>query len=96
MPSNRGATSLKSKRRRGDKMHEFDTLPAELRTWVASAMLPWRPKSVQRTFKRALARTQSTHLALRELDRIERKLIAKDVREIWGAAHPEASADARP
>ncbi len=96
MPSNRGMTSLRSRRRRGDKMREFDRLPAELRTWVASAILPWRPESVQRTFRRALARTRCTHLALRELDRIERKLIAKDVRAVWGAAHPGASGDARP
>lgn len=94
--SNRGATSLKRRRHRGDKMREFDGLPAELRVWVASAILPWRPRSVLRAFERAFARTHCTDRALSELDRIERNLIARDVRKVWGTDHPAASARSRP
>ena len=90
MPTNRGVTSLKRRKHTGNSMREFDGLPTELRAWVASASLPWRPKSVRRAFDRALSRTQSTTLALRELDRIERNMIARDVRKIWGADHPDA------
>lgn len=74
-------------------MREFDRLPAELRAWLATAALPWRPGSAQRTFARALARTRDTACALRELDRIEARLIAKDVRKVWGEDHPAATPD---
>ncbi|ESQ13778.1 MAG: hypothetical protein JKP98_25960 [Rhodobacteraceae bacterium] len=48
MARNRGATSLRRKRRSEDPMREFDRLPANLRAWLANAILPWRPRSVQR------------------------------------------------
>ena len=92
MPSNRGATSLKRRWRSGDKMREFDRLPAELRAWLSCAALPWGTRSAKRTFARAMARTRDTALALRELDRIEARLIAKDARKIWGEDHPGVTA----
>ena len=88
MPSNRGTTSLKRARRRGQPMHDFDALPAELRAWLATAMLPWHPKSARRAFLKALARTQDPTRALTELDRIQAKLVARDVSRIWGPDHP--------
>ena len=96
MSPNRGKTSLKRKRRRGDPMQEYDRLPAELRTWVAAASLPWRPRSVLRTYRRALARTQDAATALQELDRVQDRLIAKDARKIWGREHPSAGQETRP
>lgn len=36
---NRGATSLRRKRRRGDPMRDYDRLPPELRCWLADAAL---------------------------------------------------------
>ena len=75
-------------------MHEFDRLPSELRTWLASAMLPWRPKSVQRKYSEALERTRDEKQALQELDRIQKRLIAKDARQIWGSDHPDALSEA--
>ena len=92
MRSNQGRTSLKRRRRQTDSMQEFDRLPAELRNWLATAMLPWRPRSVQRTFSKALARTHNKDRALAELDKIEMRLIARDVRKIWGDDHPSAIA----
>lgn len=88
---NRGATSLKLKRRNEDPMREFDRLPAELRAWLAAAILPWRPRSVRRAFDRALARTQDRTSALKELDRLQAQLVAKDARKVWSADHPVAS-----
>ena len=40
-------------------MREFDRLPADLRIWLTSAVLPWGPRSVHRTYTKALARTES-------------------------------------
>lgn len=64
-------------------MREYDQLPPELRTWLSGAVLPWRPKSVQKAFEKAFARTGDRVRALAELDRIEAKLIAKDANKVW-------------
>ncbi|MEL7093266.1 MAG: DUF6525 family protein [Pseudomonadota bacterium] len=90
MPTNRGATSLKSRRRAADPMREFDALPPELRQWVADGLRPWRAGSVRKTYASAIARTGDAQSALAELDRIERAAVARDARKIWGADHPEA------
>lgn len=90
MSRNRGRTSLKCKRRSADPMRDYDRLPAELRGWLASAVLPWRPQSVRRAYDRAVARTQNPALALRELDRLQAQLVARDAGKIWGMAHPAA------
>ena len=71
-------------------MSDFDRLPRELRTWIATADLPWRPKSVQRSFDRAFSRTGDLMKALEELDRLQRRLASKDARTIWGENHPQA------
>lgn len=91
MAGNRGATSLRLKRRREDPMREFDRLPAELRAWLSAAALPWRPRSVRRAFDKAYARTQDTARAIKELDQLQDRLIAKDVQKVWGHDHPLAS-----
>lgn len=90
MPTNRGNTSLKRRRRSGDGMKDFDRLSPRLRTWLASAMLPWRPRSVERTYAKVFARTQSADQALQELDRIQKSLIARDGRKVWGEDYPTA------
>ena len=95
-PTNRGRTTLKRRRRDGRGMEEFDRLPAELRTWLASAALPWRPQSVKRAFAKAYARTGDRQSALRELDAMQRRLIAKDARKVWGADHPVTANETAP
>ena len=90
MPSNRGKTSLKRKRRTRGGMKEFDRLPPQLRTWLASATLPWGPRSVERTYAKALARTQCADQALQELDRLQKCIVARDSRKIWGKDYPIA------
>jgi len=75
-------------------MHEFDRLPKELRGWLATADLPWRPRSVRRSFERYVSQTGDRKKALVELDRLQRRLIAKDAQKIWGENHPDASCGA--
>jgi len=91
MRGNRGKTNLKLKRRNEDPMREYDRLPADLRALLASAVLPWRPRSVRAAFERALARTKDHSRALEELDQLQDSLVAKDARDIWGPAYPYTS-----
>ncbi len=91
MRGNRGQTGLRLKRRNEDPMREYDRLPAELRAWLAAAVLPWRPQSVRRAFERAVARTRDRARALEELDRLQDKLVAKDARQVWGQEYPYVS-----
>lgn len=93
MAGNRGSTSLRMKRRREDPMREFDRLPAELRAWCATALLPWRPRSVLRAFNRALSQGRDIPGALDTLTRLERRQVARDTRNVWGTAHPFANTD---
>lgn len=95
MNRNLGHTSLRRRPRRGDPMSDFDRLPFELRVWLASAVLPWRPSSVHRAYSRVLASTKDSARALDELNRIERRLIAKDARRVWGPEYPCGPAENR-
>ena len=72
-------------------MSEFDRLPAELRLWLARAILPWRPRSVRLVYERALARTRNPTCALQELDHLQERLVAQDARMVWGRHHPSAA-----
>lgn len=94
--TNLGATSLRRRRRARDPMRDFDALPPGLRRWLASAVLPWAPRSVGRAFDRALARTRDEARALAELDRVERRLVARDAACIWGREHPMAAEGEEP
>ncbi|MEM1313419.1 MAG: DUF6525 family protein [Pseudomonadota bacterium] len=88
MRGNRGATSLRRRRGARDPMREFDRLPAELRAWLAGALLPWGPRSARRAYERAVARTGDRARALEELDRLQARLIARDVAAVWDGEHP--------
>ena len=90
MSRNRGKTSLRCKRRSENPMAEYDRLPAELRHWLAGAVLPWRAQSVRRAFDSALARTGSRAEALKALDALQDRPVARDAQKIWGQAHPAA------
>lgn len=95
MGRNRGQTSLKCRPRAGDPMRDFDSLPKELRLWIAEADLPWRPKSVRRSFERAMTRTGDKQKALEELGALQRRLVAQDVAKVWGRSHPDATPPSR-
>lgn len=91
MPGNRGTTTLKCKRHNRNRMSEFDRLPAELRIWVAGAVLPWRAGSVKSAYDKALSRHGDKQRALQELDALQAALVAKDASRVWGQDHPNAS-----
>ena len=78
MRRNLGQTNLRKRRRQVDPMREFDRLPPQLRTWLAQAALPWRPKSVQRAYQKALARTGDHGSAIAELERLQVQQLEKD------------------
>lgn len=88
--TNRGATSLKLRRRSEDPMREYDRLPHELRVWLSGAVLPWRPRSVRRAFDKALTQTRDRHAALARLCQMEQRMIARDAAGVWGPDHPAA------
>ena len=90
MAGNLGNTSLKCKQRNEDSMHQFARLPQGLRTWSSTAELPWRPKSVHKTFNRILSQTGSFEKAIEELNRVQQRLVSKDSKKVWGKAHPNA------
>ena len=72
-------------------MDTYDRLPSELRNWVASAHLPWSPGSVRRAYAKALSQTGDGAQALQQLETLQRKQIARDVKRIWGDDHPSAA-----
>lgn len=87
--NNLGNTTLKRKRRDENSLLDYDRLPKNLRTWIANAELPWRPKSVLRAYERAYTKTGSIEEALFELSRLQHKLISRDACIIWGKNYPK-------
>jgi hypothetical protein len=82
------ATSLK-RRPRTDPMRAYDALPAEVRQWLAGAVLPWSAQSVRKLWMRALRAAKGDRQAARDaLARAERQRLERDVPRIWGKAHP--------
>lgn len=82
------ATSLK-RRPRGDPMRAYDSLPADLRQWLANAVLPWSAASVRKAWLKALKTARGDRRAARAaLSEIERRRLERDVARIWGQAHP--------
>lgn len=61
-----------------DPMAEFDRLPADLRRWLAGAILPWSPRSAHRAYLRALAEVQVPAAALSRLDALQAARLARD------------------
>lgn len=75
---NLGATSLRQKRRTGDPMETYDTLPQPLRHWLAQASLPWSPTSARRIWSRAHAKGRSLDDTLHALSLAEARTLARD------------------
>lgn len=82
-------STLRRRARAADPMAAYDRLPAELRDWLASAALPWSPRSALRAWRAALARAGGDPDRARVvLSETERRQIARDAARIWGPAHP--------
>jgi len=78
MSRNLGQCSLRRKRRKGDPMDAFDSLPAPVRQWVAQAALPWSPTSVRRIWSKSRAKGLSDDEALLSLAQAEARTLARD------------------
>lgn len=89
--SGNARSSLTRRRRADDPMAAYDRLPPELRRWLAQAALPWSPRSALRLWRKSLSlHAGDTATALQHLSRVERERLGRDVRRIWGDAHPAA------
>lgn len=86
-------TSLK-RRASGDPMTRYDSLPQELRGWLATAALPWSATSALRLWRRAMADCACPDHARTCLCAAEARLLAKDAPGIWGVSYPANSTDA--
>ncbi|RPE71781.1 hypothetical protein EDD53_0909 [Pacificibacter maritimus] len=72
-------TSLKRRVRKGDSMVDYDQLPAELRSWLMHAALPWSPRSVLKSWQKSLqANNGNAEAAKQNLTHIERKILKRD------------------
>ncbi|WP_087213347.1 DUF6525 family protein [Yoonia vestfoldensis] len=80
------ATTLRGKPR-PDPMRDYDALPPPLRQWLATARLPWSPRSARRIWSK---HGGDATAALASLDRAERATLARDIPKTWGKSHPAA------
>ena len=78
MSGNLGQSALRRKRRAGNPMDLYDTLPAPLRQWLSQAALPWSPASARRIWSTSRAQGLSAEEALQALSRAEEKTLQKD------------------
>tara|TARA_R110000787_G_scaffold22862_1_gene66004 strand:- start:1178 stop:1480 length:303 start_codon:yes stop_codon:yes gene_type:complete len=76
--TNRGATSLRTRRRNEDPMQAYDALPAPVRSWLSQAALPWSPASCRKILRQARLRGEGLEDVLARLDRAQRNTLARD------------------
>jgi hypothetical protein len=70
-------------------MQAYDALPADLRQWLADAVLPWSAESARRVWAKALKSARGDRQAAQAaLSALERKRLKRDVARVWGKAHP--------
>jgi len=77
-PTNRGATSLRTRRRAEDPMQVFDALPAPIRSWLCQAALPWSPASCRKILRRARACGEGIEGAIARLNRAQQRTLSRD------------------
>ena len=73
MTCNLGQTSLRTKRRIGNPMYEFDALPKPLRRWLNEAILPWSPISVRRIWLKSIKEGLSNNEVVSSLRKAEER-----------------------
>ncbi|QCO56064.1 hypothetical protein EOK75_10165 [Pseudorhodobacter turbinis] len=85
-------STLRPRSRNTNPMQDYDRLPPALRCWLAQAVLPWSAQSALRFWEQSLRASRGDVAeAQRALSRIERKRLSRDVRRVWGEAHPAAA-----
>nr|WP_254440333.1 DUF6525 family protein [Ruegeria arenilitoris] len=72
---------LNRRRRQRPAMQAYDTLPPQLRKWLANACLPWSPNSALKIWK-AAGGAKAPADALARLNAIEQAMLLRDAR-IW-------------
>nr|WP_254428945.1 DUF6525 family protein [Ruegeria arenilitoris] len=72
---------LNRRRRHRPAMQAYDTLPPQLRKWLANACLPWSPNSALKIWK-AAGGAKAPADALARLNAIEQAMLLRDAR-IW-------------
>lgn len=78
MNGNLGQSSLRRKKRSGDPMATYDSLPVPLRQWLSEATLPWSPTSVHRIWQKSQAKGYSPEETLQSLSLAEAQTLARD------------------
>ena len=81
MTHNLGHTSLRTRRRSGDPMYDFDRLPKPLRGWLNEAILPWSPVSVRRVWLKSIKEGLTNQEVLKSLKRAEVKALKREKRK---------------
>ena len=84
----RNTRSSLKRRRRPDPMRAYDDLPAPLRAWLSTAVLPWSPQSALRIWRKAIQGDQGTPVSRRpKLSRDEVTAYAAKLSELakWSA-----------
>lgn len=76
--TNRGANSLRTRRRNEDPMQAFDALPAPIRSWLSEAVLPWSPASCRKILRQARACGEGLDGAIARLDRAQQRTLSRD------------------
>ena len=82
MTGNLGQTALIKKRRTGNPMQAFDTLPLPLRRWLTTAALPWSPSACRRIWQRHRAHGLAVDEILHRLDLAEQATLRRDGAEM--------------
>ena len=86
-------SSPRARWRRADPMAAYDRLPPDLRSWLATAALPWSAASVHRLWQRALRETGCAKAARDQLARAEARTLAREAARVWGSAYPLGQGD---
>ena len=81
MMHNLGHTSLRTRRRSGDPMYDFDRLPKPLRGWLNEAILPWSPVSVRRVWLKSIKEGLTNQEVLKSLKMAEVKALKREKRK---------------
>jgi len=73
----RNTRSSLKRRHCPDPMRAYDKLPADLRSWLRTAALPWSPNSALRIWRKAYRKGGAAH-AIARLNHVEARMLAND------------------